>query len=496
MTARPQVFRGALLADGQEHLGDPADMLVINGHIARIGPPGMDAPEGAATVDASDRLIIPGLVNAHTHSHLAVAKGLSEAWTLELHLHNGPWTGGGQALEDRRLLAQASALEMLLKGCTAAYDLVLEMPAPTPEGLVATAQGYLDVGMRVVVAPMMADRTFWRAIPGLMDTLPAAMRPAVEQILLAPHDVSLAACAAAIRAWPHARDHARLALGPTIPLHCSDAFWTGCRDMAEQDGLAIHCHLAESRVQKLKGREVYGRSLTQHLDALGILGPGFTGAHGIWLEAGDLDLLAARGASIAHNPSSNFRLGSGIADVPAMRRAGVNVGIGSDACSCSDHQNLFEAMRLACYLCRTASPDPDDWISPAETLRMATAGGARTLGLDHLIGRLAPGHAADLVLLDLRSPNFMPLNRPLNQLVFCEEGRSVDSVYVEGRQVVGNGRILTVDHDALHRRICDRAAELQAQNAGRRRELAALEPYVKHFCVGLAGAMEHAHVGH
>lgn len=492
--SRALVFRGALLVDGQDHHGDPRDVIVIDGVIAEIGPPGMAAPEGAETLDGTDRMMIPGLVNAHTHSHLAVAKGLSEAWTLELHLHNGPWTGGGQALEDRRLLAQASALEMLLKGCTSAYDLVLEMPAPTPEGLIATAQGFLDVGMRVVVAPMMADKTFWRAMPGLIDALPKSMKSTIDKIMLAPHDVSLAACAATARTWPHAQDHARLALGPTIPLHCSDYFWIGCRKLAELEGLPIHCHLAESRVQRLKGREVYGKSLTQHLDGLGILGPGFTGAHGIWLEDGDLDLLAARGASIAHNPTSNFRLGSGVADVPALRRAGVNVGIGSDACSCSDHQNMFEAMRLACYLCRTASANPDDWMSPAETLAMATAGGARTLGLDHLIGRLAEGYAADLVLIDLSNTNYMPLNRPVTQLVFCEEGRSVDSVYVAGRQVVGGGKILTVDYDALRRRLSNRAAELQAQNAGRRHELAALEPYVKQFCVGLSEALEHPHV--
>ena len=490
---RPLVFRGAILADGQDHFGEPRDIIVTRGRIAEIGAPGMEAPPEAETVDATRRMIIPGLVNAHTHSHLAIAKGLSEAWTLELHLHNGPWTGGGQAFEDRRLLAQASAVEMLVKGCTAAYDLVLEMPAPTPEGLVSTAQGYLDAGMRVVVAPMMADRTFWRAIPGLMAALPETMRPAVEAITLASHDVSLTACGVALRDWPHARDRARLALGPTIPLHCSDAFWEGCRDLAESEGLPIHCHLAESRVQRLKGREVYGRSLTQHLDRLGVIGPHFTGAHGIWLEEGDLAILAARGASIAHNPTSNFRLGSGIADVPAMRRAGVGVGIGSDACSCSDHQNMFEAMRLACFLCRTASSDPDDWISPGETLAMATAGGARTLGMAGEIGRLAPGHAADLVLLDLTTTNYMPLNRPVTQIVFCEEGRSVDRVYVAGRKVVEGGRILTVDYPALHRRMADRAAELQERNAPRRAELAALEPFVKRFCIGLAAASEHAH---
>lgn len=476
---------GGLVADGSAAQARQADILVVDGKIAEVGRGGLAAPEDSLTVDATNRLVIPGLVNAHTHSHLAVAKGVSRSWTLELHLHNGPWTGGGQRLDDRYLFAQACAAEMLLKGCTAAYDLVLELPAPTPEGLFATAAGFVDAGMRVVVAPMMADRTFWEAIPGLRDALPRALRGTVDDIRLASHDVSLAACEAMLRDWPHDRDMARPALAPTIPLHCSDAFWIGCRDLAMQYHVGIHAHMAESKIQAISGRRVYGRSLTAHLDRLGLLGPHFTAAHGIWLDAADLDILAARGAAVAHNPSSNFRLGSGMADVPAMRRAGIAVGIGSDACSCSDHQNLFETMRLACYLSRTASHDPDHWFTPQDVLGMATAGSARVLGFGGTLGEIRPGCAADLVMLDTGSINFTPLNDAVHQLVFCEEGRSIDRVMVGGRVVVEAGRLLTLDLDDLRRRVNERAREIHAANAGRKAALGALEPYVKQFCVGL-----------
>jgi guanine deaminase len=490
MTARqhrPFVIRNGLLADGDHDAAYRADILVAGGHVAELGAPGMAAPDDAEIIDATDRLIIPGLINAHTHSHLAVAKGVSRSWTLELHLHNGPWIGGGQSLEDRHLFAQAMAVEMLLKGCTACYDLVLELPAPTPEGLFATAAGYVETGMRCVVAPMMADKTFWRAIPGLMDAIPADMRATVANIVLAPHDVSLAACRTALRDWPHDRDKATLALAPTIPLHCTDAFWTGCRDLSAEYGAGIHAHLAESKIQAVSAPKAYGgASLTGYLDRLGILGERFTGAHGIWLDDADLEILAKRGAAIAHNPSSNFRLGSGIANVPRLVRAGIPVGIGTDACSCSDHQNSFETMRLACFLSRTASFEPDDWFTPQKALAMATSGGARALGMQHRLGRLAKGYAADLVFIDLTTPNFMPLNDALYQLVFAEEGRGVDRVIVGGRTVVDGGKILTVDYDALRRRMNDRAAEIFAANAPRKQALARLEPYVKQFCVGLA----------
>ncbi|HEY9212640.1 MAG TPA: amidohydrolase family protein [Ancylobacter sp.] len=483
---RPLAIKGGLVARASDGTIGPADILVMDGRIAEIAASGAPVPDGAELLDATDRLIIPGLVNAHTHSHLAIAKGVSRSWTLELHLHNGPWTGGGQRFEDRYLLAQASAAEMLLKGCTACYDLVLELPAPTPEGMYATAAGFADAGMRAVVAPMMADRTFWQAIPGLRDALPAELRATVDAIVMSPRDASLSACDTMLAEWPFDRSLVRPALAPTIPLHCSDGFWSGCRDLAEKHGAGIHAHLAESKIQAIAGTARYGKSLTAHLDALGILGPNFTAAHGIWLDERDLEILSRRGASVAHNPSSNFRLGSGIANVPAMRAAGICVGIGSDACSCSDHQNLFETMRLACYLSRTASFDPDDWLTPRDAFEMATRGSARALGMQDSIGDIAPGLAADLVFLDLTSVNFTPLNDPLYQLVFAEEGRSIDRVMVGGRTVVENGRLTTIDYPELRRKLNDRAAEIFAANAPRKAALAALEPFVKHYCVGLA----------
>ncbi|QIB35222.1 amidohydrolase family protein [Ancylobacter pratisalsi] len=483
---RPQVIRGGLVAFPGEGDVRPADLLIEDGRIAAIVGPGQPLPEDVETIDATDRLVMPGLVNAHTHSHLALAKGISRSWTLELHLHNGSWTGGGQNVDDRYLLAQASAAEMLLKGCTSCYDLVLELPCPSPEGMFATAAGYLDAGMRAVIAPMLADRTFWQAIPGLRAALPEAAQASVDAITMAGADVNLAACDRMLAQWPHPRDRVRPGLAPTIPLHCSDDFWTGARALADRHGAPMHAHLAESKIQEISGRARYGHSLTAHLDQLGILGPDFTAAHGIWLDADDLDILARRGACVAHNPSSNFRLGSGIANVPAMVAAGVRVGIGSDACSCSDHQNLFEVMRLACYLSRTASFDPDDWLTPRDVFEMATCGSARALGMQDMIGDIRPGLAADLVFLDLGSVNFTPLNDALYQLVFAEEGRSITKVMVGGRTVVEDGRLTTIDYPALRTRLNERARELMAANAPRRAALAAIEPYVQHFCVGLA----------
>ena len=157
-----------------------------------MGAPGLAAPAGATVLDASGTLLHPGLINAHTHAHGNLAKGMGDLWTLELLLTAGPWISGSRTHEERHLSAKIGAVEMVLKGCTAAYDLPLEWPAPTLAGLEAVGRGYAEVGMRAVVAPMIADRSFFEAIPGLIGVLPPELQKAVEALRLAPGETSIA----------------------------------------------------------------------------------------------------------------------------------------------------------------------------------------------------------------------------------------------------------------------------------------------------------------
>jgi guanine deaminase len=394
VSPRPIVFRGGRVLDIAGHTLRPADILVVGDRIAEMGAPGLPAPADAAPIDATGKLLIPGLINAHTHAHGNLARGSGDRWTLELLLNAGPWLSGSRSFEDIYLSALIGAVEMVLKGCTAAYDLVLELPGPTPAGLEAVARAYREVGMRAVIAPMMADRTLYEAIPGLRAAIPDGLRGHADRLQLPPWKQSLAGAADALRSWKYPRDEVRLALAPTIPLHCSDEFLRGCRQLASEHGVGVHMHLAESRTQAAAGVTRYDKSLTAHLDALGILGPDFTAAHAIWLDRDDIARLADRGARVAHNPGSNLRLGSGIAPIRAMRERGVEVGIGTDGTSCSDNLNMFEAMRLASFVSRPLTPDPGRWLRTEEVLTMATAGSARALGLGEAIGQLAPGYKA------------------------------------------------------------------------------------------------------
>ena len=487
------ILRGGRVLDIAAGTAEPADILIGGDTIREIGPPGCPAPSGAVEISAARRLLHPGLVNAHTHGHGNLAKGMGDRWPLELLLSAAPWITGNRTAEDKYLSTQLGAVEMVMKGCTACYDLSFEWPLPTTEGLALAGKAYADVGMRAVIAPMVADRSFYEAIPGLMDALPRPLQDRVAELRLPPAEATLAAIREALRDLSFGRDQVRPAVAPTIPHHCSDAFILGCADLAREFGVPLHSHVAESKVQAVTGNRVYGRTQTAHLDGLGVLGPHFTVAHGVWLDEDDMSRLGDHGASVAHNPGSNMRLGSGLADTRAMIERRVNLGIGTDGANCADNQNMYEAMRLASFVSKVQGPDWRRWLTTREAALAATEGSARALGFGDRIGRLAPGWKADIVMLDLDHPNWLPFNDPVNQLVHTEDGTAVASVMIGGRLVVDNRRLLTVDLDRLRDRVATARDRLAAANADNRRLYDALEPVVGSYCPALARTPYHIH---
>lgn len=479
------VIRGGRLLDLDGHSAPHRDILIEDGVIREIGASGLPAPADAETVDASHRLMHPGLVNGHTHSHGNLAKGVGARWSLELLLTAGPYISGNRRTEEKHLSTLIGAAEMVLKGCTACYDLMAEFPTPTPEGLDAVAQAYADIGMRAVVAPMVADASFFEAIPGLMEALPPALQKDVERLRMAPYETTLANMGAIIDAWRQDRAAIRPAVAPTIPLHCSDDFMVGCRDLARSRGLGLHSHVAESRVQSVSAIKRYGKTMTAHIDELGLIGPDFVVAHGVWLDDDDMKRLGDQGASVSHNAGSNALLGSGIAHARRMLELGVTLAIGTDGASCCDNQNMYEAMRMASYMSHVRGPEWRQWLSPEEILRAATEGSARALGFEKL-GRIAPGYKADIVFLDLRSINWIPMNDPVNQLVHTEDGRSVESVMIGGRMVVRNRQVVGLDLASLAAKAEAAVERLGAVNAPNKALYDRLESVVGSFCPGLA----------
>lgn len=483
----------ALLVRGGQVLTGPgpaltaADVLVEGGRIAALGP-GLPGPPGAEELDAGGCLVVPGLVNAHTHGHNTLLRGLAGRWTLEDLLNHGPALNAGRTPEDHYVAAAINAVEMLRCGGTTAYDLFMAVPAPTVDDLEAVARAYTDVGLRAVIAPAVADLLFWDTVPGLVELLPRELRRRLQEIRAQPAEALLRLGREAVQRLHGAGGgRIRVALAPTIPTQCTDEFLAGCARLAGELGVGVHTHLSESKVQVIAARQRWGRTAVERLGELGLLGPGFVGAHGVWLTGDDMRRLGDAGAAIAHNPASNLRLGSGIAAVRELLDHGVTVALGTDGSMSSDNQNLFEALRLAGLVGNVRFPHATErWLTAADVWRMATRGGARAVGLGEALGALEPGREADLVLLRAGTTFLAPLNDVLGSLVYAETGAGVDTVVVGGRVVLRGGRVLGVDEDRLRARAQAVADRLRRQNADRFALAAEIAPYLSTACQAAA----------
>jgi guanine deaminase len=483
------VVRGGEVLRGEPPALARADVLVDGDRIADVGP-AVTAPAGAEVVDAAGCLVVPGLVNAHTHGHNILLRGLADRWTLEDLLNHGPALNANRTVEDHYVGAALNAVEMLRTGCTAAYELFMTAPAPTIDDLDAVARAYADVGIRAVIAPAVADVVFWHAVPGLVESMPTELRRRIEAVAATPTDALLKLNDEAIRRLHgSAGGRIRISLAPTIPTQCTDAFLEGCARQVRDHGVGLHTHLSESKVQAIAAQRRWGKTAVERLGELGLLGPRFVGAHGVWLTDDDIRRLGDAGACIAHNPASNLRLGNGIAAVREMLDRGVTVGLGADGSMSSDNQNLYEAMRLAGLIGNIRFPHlRDRWLGAGDVWRMATIGSARAVGLGDEVGAVERGRYADLVLLRGDGPFLRPRSDVAGSLVYVETGADVATVIASGRVVVRDGRVLTVDEARLRQRAQEAADRLRRQNTAGWALAAEVGPYLSTACRAAAVA--------
>jgi guanine deaminase len=477
------LIHGGQVLDRTQTALERADVFIEGDRIVAVGP-GLAPPEGSQELDATGQIVLPGLINAHTHAHNNLTKGSGDNWTLEDQLSHGPSLNANRTPDDQYLSAALGAIEMLKTGCTAAYDLFMAVPAPTDEGVEAVVRAYIDVGLRCVVAPAVADIVFYRTIPKLLDLLPSDLRQTVESIEAAPTNRLLRVNENAIRRWNgSAGGRIRVALAPTIPGQCTDEYLSGCVRLIREYGVGLHTHLVETKVQAIHGLRRWGKTVVAHLADIGMLGPGFVGAHAVWITDEDIRLLADAGGMVAHNPAANLKLGSGIAPVREMLENGLTVGLGSDGSLSSDNQNLFEAMWLAAMVGKIRFPHhPDRWIGARDVWKMVTTGSSRILAMSDDIGAVAPGRKADLALLRADSVYLRPMNDAVNALVYAESGTSVTTVLVGGRVVLDHGRVVTVDEERIRSRGQETADRLRAQNDAAWALAEQLTPYIGTAC--------------
>ncbi|MBO6784403.1 MAG: amidohydrolase family protein, partial [Alphaproteobacteria bacterium] len=375
-----------------------------------IGLAGGDRPDSAEIVDGSGKLAIPGLVNAHTHSHAVAMRGLADRWCLEMSLAYAPWAVEAQDDELIYWTAYIGAAEMALGGVTACYDLVLLRPPLTARAFSLVAQAYSDIGLRAVLAPMVSDVSLYDAVPGVKESMPAEAAARADRYRPAPAVDTLAACRDVFQGWAFDPAFVKPAIAPTILNHCTPDFLDGCLALKKEFGLQVHMHVAESALQRHTGERLYGHSLVAELASRGVLGPDFCAAHCVWIDADDRARLADSGAAMAHIPVSNLRLGAGVAPIVAARERGIPIGLATDGGNSADALSMFEVMKQATLVSRLhGGHRPEEWLSAHDALAMATEGGAGLVQFPGVTGRLEEGAAADITLLDLGSFAFTPL---------------------------------------------------------------------------------------
>jgi 5-methylthioadenosine/S-adenosylhomocysteine deaminase len=382
-------------------------------------------------------LILPGLINAHTHAAMALFRGLADDLPLEEWLNSYIFPAESRLNGDFVYWGTRLAVaEMLLSGTTTFCDMYLFADA--------VARAAAATGIRAVVGEVLYD------FPSPNYGPPAAGLKFSEELC---------------RAW---RGHPRLrvAIQPHAVYTCSPELLQECGDLADKFDTRLIIHLSETHREVSDCQTRYGVTPVAHLGRLGLLSPRLVADHAVMLSEEDLELLATSGAGVAHCPESNMKLASGLAPVSDLLRLGVPVGLGTDGCASNNNLDLVQEMDTAAKLQKLRYLDPT--VLPATAaLDLATTGSARVLGLEAEVGAMVPGLKADVVVLDLDQPHLTPMYEPYSHLVYAATGADVQTVLVHGRILVQDRRLLAFDLEETMARARELARELPGRRRGR-----------------------------
>jgi cytosine/adenosine deaminase-related metal-dependent hydrolase len=387
-------------------------------------------------VDGRNKLLLPGFVNAHTHSSEMWYRGIIPPYPLELWLaalYDFPTLSPEQIY----LSALGTATETLLSGGTTVVDHLVLIPGQELETIAAASRAYQEIGIRAFIGPLLQDESHAASVPagGTAIAVDPYMRSTSETLDILKE---------AIDQFHQPDAGISLMVAPTGTQLCTDQLLEGCIELSDYHHLCRHAHLLETKAQKLLAQEKYGCSAVEHLQHIGFLNERTSLAHCVWLSDSDIEILAQTGSTVVHNPLSNLRLGSGIAPLLKYRQAGVNVTFGCDGSASNDSQDLLEAIKIGSMLHNVTDFDYRQWITPRQAAQMASWGGANGLGLKDNLGSLTVGQKADLVLYDLTNLSLLPRTDPIGLLILGRPSQAVDSVWVNGKCVVADGQVTTI----------------------------------------------------
>ncbi len=372
------------------------------------------------TIDARGQVVMPGLVNTHTHAPMVLYRGLADDLPLERWLNDYIFPAEAKTVSPEFVRAgtRLAALEMIRSGTTTFADMYYFEEEIARETKAAGLRGVL--GQTIIGFPVADAKT---PADGL--TRAAAFIEAFAKDPLITPAVA-----------PHA---AYTLDGPML---------VASRQLADQHRVPMLIHVAESQSEVTTVQERYKTTPVRYLESLGVLGPGTVAAHGIYVSEQEMPLLKERGVAVSHNPESNMKLASGVAPITELIDAGVVVGLGTDGAASNNDLDMFEAMRMASFLQKVHKSDPA--VAGARTvLEMATLGGARSLGMEGRIGSIEPRKRADLLIVRMDQPRQSPLYDPISQIVYTTRGDDVQTTVVNGRVLMRDRKVLTVDEAAV-----------------------------------------------
>lgn len=376
-------------------------------------------PQGVEAVDLRGRLLMPGLVNVHTHAAMSLMRGLADDLPLMEWLNDYIFKAEKSlSPEWARIGTELACLEMIRSGTTCASDMYI------------FENSVLEV----------FDRSGMRAICGeAVYDFPSPCYGAPENAW---------ACLRELKDRWSGHSRVRLAVTPHAPYTCSPDLLVRLHQFARDSGLLLHVHVSETQHEVAMIRERYGKTPLMHLDDLGLVDGQLLAAHGVWLTEEEIALAAAKGVSVAHCPESNLKLGSGFAPVPKLLAAGVNVGLGTDGCASNNNLDMFVEMDYAAKIHKGVALDPTV-TNDRQVLRMATVDAARALGMEDVAGSLAVGKPADLIIIDFSAAHLRPVYDYVSHIVYSVNGSDVSDTMVAGKWLMRNRRILTLEEDKV-----------------------------------------------
>lgn len=395
-------------------------------------------------IDASNCIIIPGLINAHLHSSDHFNKGAFENLPLEIWiLYLRPFFQGTRLTpEEIYIRTLYGCIEMLKTGTTTIIDDIVQIPLLEEDGLEMIIKAYKKSGIRATVSTQLMNKPFYKTIPYLDNLFDDKLKKRLNTKLISETDL-LSYLEHNLKKYNSSNSLIHYALAPSAPQRCSLGLMKGIRDLSLKYNVPSICHVLETKVQNITGKILFNKTLVEYLENNDLLYPNLSLVHSIWVTDEDIKIIKDKGCKVIHNPASNLKLGSGIAPVWNFLNKGITVSLGTDNTSANDSLNMFEIMKLTGLIHNVQYADYHKWIGTNEVFKMATVEGAKSALLENEVGMIEKNKKADLVILDIDNERFIPTNNLVNHLVYAENGSSVKTVIVDGKIIVEDGKITT-----------------------------------------------------